>query len=173
VENGRSVLYPTDMLPLVLAIALGAAPSSPYWTQLRAHKCPRCQSIHERRLTSNNVRIPENAIIYFFAGEFAKDPKLWVLDLDTGAMTQCASDNQAACTSAGEIGADALRNLRRSALKVWERDWPRKGMVHIAPGVMTDCYVVSGNRMATFDPLDGGDEVLTKEIEQAIRLTRR
>jgi hypothetical protein len=143
-----------------------------HWTGLNGQKCPRCQSTHDKRLVSNHIRLPETGLIYFFAGEFAKDPKVWLIDLNNGAITQCASDDQTTCTSDGTISAVALKTIRVSALKVWARDWPHKGnglvSLAYAPGTTDDCYIVSGKRMVSFSPLEKKDKALTDQVEQAI-----
>ena len=84
---------------------------------------------------SNHIRLPETGLVYFFAGEFVKDPKVWLIDLSSGAVTQCASDEQTTCAPYGAVSAEALKKMRLSARMIWARDWPhtRHGLVWPPP----------------------------------------
>lgn len=101
---------------------------------------------------SNNVRLPENGVVYFFAGEFAKDPKLWLLDLDTGRITGCNSDNQSTCEPDGTMTDAELGRLRNAALTAWQRKWSRTPP-SFAPGAVADCYIVGGQKNGELQPL--------------------
>lgn len=155
------------MLAALLAVALAARPSSSHWSALATYKCPRCENADSKRLMSNNVRLPENGLVYFFAGEFAKDPKLWLLDLDTGNVTRCESDNESTCKPDGTIAHDALGRLRDAALAAWQRKWSRTPP-SFAPGAVDDCYIVSRHRRVSFSPLESKDKLLSDEVEQII-----
>ena len=168
------------MLGLLLAIALAGSNPSPAdksWAGLHGHACPQCTSTRNEKLYFNDVVLPGNVVAYFFAGEFAVDPELWLIDLDSGSVTHCSSDNQSSCRSEWSLSTDVLLRLRRRALKVWQRPWPpcnANGCVPptslvFAPGTMSDCYIRNGNRMARFDPLDPRNKSLTDEVERTIR----
>ena len=173
------------MFTTVLAMTLAASQTLPvanHWSGLRSHRCPECLSTKERRLASNNLQLPESGIVYFWAGEFAKDVQIWMIDLDSGSVSHCAQDDQRTCQYGWTMSGDALRQLRRSALKRWVRDTSctiekrrRMAVCHapseymnIAPGTMDDSYVVGANRMVPFSPLDRRDKVLSEEVQRAI-----
>jgi hypothetical protein len=136
---------------------------------------------------SNHVRLPNNGIVYFWAGEFATDVQLWVIDLDSGAVSHCARDDQGSCAYGWTMNGDALNGLRRSALRRWLRDTSctvqkRRRLIvcHLpseymsyAPGTIDDSYVVGGGRIVQFSPLDRRDRSLSEEVLRAIETPKQ
>lgn len=133
----------------------------------------------------NNVRLPENGIVYFWAGEFAINPRLWIIDLDSGAVSHCSEDSPNACTYDWTISAKALDGLRRGALRIWRREpcaFHGKGKLptcrppseyrDYVPGAMDDSYIIGGRLMASFSPLDRRDGALVGAVQRAIEPDR-
>lgn len=151
---------------IVSLTALGS-PAAASWSGLHQFPCPRCVKAKKER-ASSGFNVPENAIIYFFAGEFAKKPRAWLIDLDTGSVFSRSSDTVG--TDDGvqfSVDADTLAGLRKKAIQQWGKHPNAARDIHFVPGAVSDCFIVSKHRMVPFDPLDPHDPV-AGTVEQII-----
>ena len=156
------------MLAGLATILINSSSVPTAWSGMRQTPCPRCVSSRKEKLKAR-FHVPDNAILYLFVGEFAKNPNEWLIDLDSGLV----SSRPVQAVGIGERSLEilpiaTLASLRRAAKKSWMRPRQRQPAIYFAPGVVTDCYIISGSRMVPFEPLDPADEVLTKTVELVI-----
>ena len=128
--------------------------------------CPRCTASSVERAQAR-VPIPQRAIVYAFAGEFATEGRWWLIDLDTGRVTlRRTTRDTSTTTTFNPLDAATLAKLRHAAVRTWRSKVSLRPVM--APGVFVEAYVVNGERAVTFNPLDPADGVITKAVGNAL-----
>lgn len=150
----------------------GPSPPLPSWAATMAEDCLRCVAAASEREHAS-VPIPERAVVYSFAGEFATRGQWWLIDLDTGQITDCewVSAGTAApkvtIKPLGTVDTAALTNLRASAARLWRSKPPHD--IEIAPGVFEDAEVISGSRMVAFSRQFPSDSYVVTAVDASLK----
>jgi hypothetical protein len=157
----------------VSAVRAGAVPPPPTWASTMAEACLRCVAAASERERAS-VPLPERAVVYSFVGEFAPRAQWWLVDLDTGQITERvwvsggAADPTVTVKHLGKVDTGALTNLRAAAARLWRSKPPREP--GFAPGVVEEAYVISGSRMVAFSRLTPSDGYVVIALEAALKV---
>jgi len=139
---------------------------------IQKFECPRCVVASDLRQRSP-IEVPNEAIVFLFAGEFAKNPSLWVFDLRNGRVMMVRINDPS-----GSIGADRILPpetifaLRREASAAWHRPFPKNFNLYFAPGTVCECAIVRGQEMVPFDTFNPSDAKLMSVLDAAIQSVR-
>jgi hypothetical protein len=153
------------------ALDAGANAASPAdWTVTLDHPCRRCLPAETVRKDAPTP-IPNRAVIYSFTGEFAHRATWWLINLDTGKVTNRESVSKAGKweTTTGNFGVlnpDALAAIRAAAAAVW-RSEPFKTL-ELIPGADVEDFVISGSRQVAFRRFTPRDHQIVAAIEAAL-----
>jgi hypothetical protein len=141
------------------------------WVSTIAEACPRCVPAKTGRENAP-VSIPKRAVIYSFTGEFATRSRWWLINLDTGEITEReskqtqAGDWKAEIYHPGTVDAGALATLRASAVRLWRSKRP--AIIGYAPGTDEEAYLISGERMIIFSRLTPDDRFFAVAVDAAL-----
>lgn len=157
----------------LMTIAAAAAPAVD-WNSALAEPCPLCVAAKDERARAP-VPIPNRAVVWSFSGEFARGGQWWLIDLDTGQVTQCEWVSGSAAhrmiKQIGVVDPEAQTNVRAAAARLWRSTG--SDMVYIAPGAIEDDVVVSGTRMIAFSRADPNNNYIVSAIEAALSSANR
>lgn len=164
----------TGMLTLVLVsiFSFANADQSAFrdWTSIISDPCQRCVSAN---LYNAPIRIPIHSVVYSFSGEFAHKVDWWLINLDTGEVTERESISveptkwQTETRNFLIADAKALSDVRASAAKLWCSKLPLN--IAISPGADEEDYVISIDRMVPFFRLSPVDSFFTTAVEVALK----
>jgi len=142
------------------------------WRSVIDAPCKRCAPSKSDR-DRVQVRLPKRAVVYSFTGEFARSSHWWLINLDTGEITEreSAADKDGNWTTTtehfGKVEVVALDNLRASAAKLW-RSEPYDALRWYPPGTAEDDFVLSGSQLVAFSRFASNDRYVVTAIDAAL-----